>query len=223
MHGSINWGQSSERKIIFKNNLRHITSVQKELKKISEDFFIEIEGSEEYDNLYEKASEIKIDKEKIFDSFFDEYSNLIIINPTKEKFKRTVMDEEYYELLRIYANSLEKENTVLLVIGFSFADEHIRNVTIRAANSNPTLQIIIFLYKDEELEDLSSKFKDVRNNNVQLISPKLFVEKNKEYDEKLNLRREKLSERVQNFDCKTISEEIFGVIKDMIRYPYVAR
>ncbi len=223
IHGSINWGQNKEGKVIFKNSLRHIVTIKRELKKISDEFFIEVEGNENYEDLYEKASEIELDDENIFDDFFEEYSKLIMVNPTKEKFKKSVIDEEYYELLRIYANSLEKENTVLLVIGFSFADEHIKNVTIRAANSNPTLQIIIFLYKDEEMDDMSSKLKDVRNNNVQFITPKLFVEMNKESDEKLNPRKEKLVDRVENFDCKTISEEIFGEIKGMVRYRNLTR
>lgn len=218
IHGSINWGQNNEGKVVFKNSLSHVVSIQKKLQKISDDFFIEVEGNENYEELYEKASEIELDDENIFDVFFEEYSKLIMVNPTKEKFKKSVIDEEYYELLRIYANSLEKENTVLFVIGFSFADEHIKNVTIRAANSNPTLQIIIFLYKDEEMEGMTSKLKDVRNNNLQLITPKLFTDMNKESDEKLNPRKEKLIERVKNFDCETICEEIFGEIKGMVRY-----
>ena len=76
--------------------------------------------------------------------FIDEYENLLIINPTKEKFRSSVLNRNYYELLRIYSTELEKENTVLFVMGFSFSDEHIREVTIRAANSNPTLKVYIF-------------------------------------------------------------------------------
>ena len=82
-------------------------------------------------------------------NFFKKYEELVIVNPTKAKFKETVLEEQYYEMMRIYANSLEKVNSLLFVMGFSFADEHIRNITIRAANSNPTLQIIIFAYNDD--------------------------------------------------------------------------
>jgi hypothetical protein len=46
----------------------------------------------------------------------------------------------------IYNNELEKENGVLFVMGFSFADEHIRELTLRVANTNPTSIIYIFVY-----------------------------------------------------------------------------
>jgi hypothetical protein len=59
----------------------------------------------------------------------------MIVNPSKKKFEDTVLNETHYDLLRIYNNELEKENGVLFVMGFSFADEHIRELTLRVANT----------------------------------------------------------------------------------------
>lgn len=54
--------------------------------------------------------------------------------------------------MRIYSNALERENSILFVMGFSFADEHIAKITQRAADTNPTLQIVVFAYSDKDLE-----------------------------------------------------------------------
>ncbi len=218
MHGSINWEQNDSEKIIYVNSLSYVLDIKKELDKISNDSFIKIIGDENYDDLVKLASKVKLKDKTVYDSFFEEYSYLVIVNPTKEKFERTVIDEEYYEQLRIYANSLEKENTVLFVMGFSFSDEHIRNITIRAANSNPTLQVLILLYSDDESGEIKSKLDDSRNNNIQVITPKSFIEKNKENDEKDISKKKKLNERLKNFDCYSINNEIFAEIKNMVRY-----
>jgi len=40
----------------------------------------------------------------------------MIVNPAKTKFEDTLLNQYYYDLLRIYSNELEKENSVLFVI-----------------------------------------------------------------------------------------------------------
>ena len=69
--------------------------------------------------------------------------------PNKGKFASTVLNETYYDQLRRLSNQLELPNTSLLVMGFSFADEHIRSLITRAAKANPTLKIIIFCYSKD--------------------------------------------------------------------------
>jgi hypothetical protein len=64
------------------------------------------------------------------------------------------------------SNELDKENTLLIVIGFSFADEHILKITKRALK-NPTLRVIIFCYKKEEKDAYTEKFCSF--NNVCII------------------------------------------------------
>lgn len=68
----------------------------------------------------------KVEKNKNGRGFNKSYENLKIVNPTKEKFEDTLLKQYYYDLLRIYSNELEKENSVLFVLGFSFGDEHIK-------------------------------------------------------------------------------------------------
>jgi hypothetical protein len=86
-----------------------------------------------------------------------------------------LLNQYHYELLRIYANELEKENSVLFVMGFSFADEHIREITLRAINSNPTLIVYIFCHSSDSKERYESYFglKTLKNANVKIIVPDL--------------------------------------------------
>ncbi|EFF79700.1 SIR2 family protein [Schaalia odontolytica] len=73
-------------------------------------------------------------------------NKLAVVLPNKGKFASTVLNETYYDQLRRLSNQLELPNTSLLVMGFSFADEHIRSLVTRAAKANPTLKVIIFCY-----------------------------------------------------------------------------
>ncbi len=97
-----------------------------------------------------------------------EFNNLFsIILPRKNKFKETLLNQIYYDLLRIYANELDKENTLLIAEGFSFADEHIFDITKRALK-NPTLKLIFFCFdKDKDLLEYKNKFS--LYNNVEIV------------------------------------------------------
>ena len=107
------------------------------------------------------------------DVFKKEYSKILIVNPYLEKFEKTVLDVTYYELLRMFSSELEKENAVLFVMGFSFADEHIREIVVRSVNSNPTLKVYVFCYDGKELGQLEKNicFGELRYSNVEIIAP----------------------------------------------------
>ncbi len=101
--------------------------------------------------------------------FEEEYKKLAIINPNAEKHFETVLDTNYASMLRRFTLELEKETSVLFVIGFSLADKHISNLLYGAMKSNPTLIVIIFthsLYNEEE-----DKLFEKKNSNLYIISP----------------------------------------------------
>ncbi|MDR1337489.1 MAG: SIR2 family protein [Rickettsiales bacterium] len=91
------------------------------------------------------------------------YSNIII--PTLKKFEDTVLMQTYYDLLRIYSNELDKENSVMFVFGFSFNDERILEITKRALK-NTTLEVIIFAYGAAEVADFERKFTGFQNVKI---------------------------------------------------------
>jgi hypothetical protein len=111
-----------------------------------------------------KAGQTQISKEQI-----EEYNKgYALILPQQGKFRETMMDRVFYDLLRLYANELDKENTVLIAFGFSFVDQHIFDITKRALK-NPTLKLIIFSYDATSVAGYSAKFDGY--NNVDIISP----------------------------------------------------
>ena len=119
------------------------------------------------------AAKLSADGLAAVTAFVEAYDSLGIVNPDKQKFATTVLNETYYELIRRFANELEKENSVLFVHGFSFRDEHLRNLVLRAARTNPTLQVIVFCYSRADrkgYEDLLPDA-DVKNGNVLLVTP----------------------------------------------------
>lgn len=130
--------------------------------------------------------------------FMDEYEKLAVVNPTKEKFQTTVLNENYYDLFRIFANEMEKENSVLFVLGFSFRDEHIRKLVVRAARANPTLQVYIFCHTSNQRDGMAKLIDEVsiKNGNIVFIVPGEKVE----------------GEPEERLDLKTITENYFEQI-----------
>lgn len=218
VHGSINWEQRDANSI--RNNNVWYFDIEEALKKIPDDKFVEptyvdSEGNKKdksYDQLIADAKEMKDIDESIYDEFINAYSKLVIVNPTKRKFEQTVVDFHFYELMRIYANALEKENALLFVTGFSFADEHIATITKRAADNNPTLQIVIFAYNDvEEANYRKYLWIDSAciNNNIKIITPSSFRAANMEDEYK------RLMESIEVFDLKSVAG-VFKYIESQI-------
>jgi SIR2-like protein len=92
--------------------------------------------------------------------------NISVVLPKKEKFKDVLINQTYYELLRVFANEMDRENTVLIAEGFSFADEHLQKMMERALK-NPTLRLVIFCYSKTELAGFEDKFEMF--NNVEIV------------------------------------------------------
>lgn len=212
MHGSINWKKTDG--IIYNDiGLEQINEIQKKLKKIPFEYFVFIEEKQNIDNFIESASKICSDKpavdfDNIYNVFLDAYHKLIMVNPTKRKFSETVMDIHFYELMRMFSNALEKESSVLFVMGFSFADEHIREIALRAAKTNPTLEIIIFSHgKDYEQKEMLSK---ATNNNIHILTVENFKGNNKNDD---SIKGE-IGEW-KNFDFATVNR-VFSIINAKI-------
>lgn len=91
------------------------------------------------------------------DLFWSQYNTLPIVNPTKWKFHETVFEEHYYQMLRYLSYELERPNSTLLTFGFSFADEHIRNLVKRAV-SNPSLQIFVCCFSESSAASIKCEF-----------------------------------------------------------------
>ena len=215
MHGSINWIEKEN--IIYNDySLQLVETISKELNTVEKTHFI---AFEKFTAMKKNAATLqmdnpKIDYSSIYKDFFEAYNKLIIVNPTKRKFSETVLDIHFYELMRLYSNSLEKENSILFVMGFSFADEHIRKITLRAANTNPTLLIVIFAYDDDQKFEFEN---NISNSNIIVLTPSKFKETNKA-DEKAIAKKE-LLQNLKHFDLETINR-VFSLINNEIPINY---
>ena len=119
------------------------------------------------------------------------------------------MNQTYYELLRLYSNELEKENTVLFVMGFSFADEHLCEITLRAANSNPTLMIYVIAHSSKAKAEIEARFgeNNIKNNNIEIIAPE---------QEDAAGGGTKTDKFEYNF--ATINQKIFGLVLEKVDF-----
>lgn len=177
LHGSITWDKSSDSEIKYDSSLTALNDLNKihfpDQLLITLTKEVEVDGKtqtklKDYNELKKEAKE-KIDNEgaqENLDKFYAIYDKLVMINPTKEKFENTTLRLEYYEQIRMFSNILERENSVLFVTGFSFADEHIRQITYRALNSNPTLLIIVFNYSEGGKKQIDAFFPNLKYKNL---------------------------------------------------------
>jgi len=169
LHGSLSWSIDPKGDIVFSRDLELVRRTQSLLTPAVNAIAVE-EGST-VPQLLAQAQSTNPSLEAI--EFMSAYERLPIVNPTKDKFRHTTLNQTYYELLRIYSNELEKENTVLFALGFSFSDEHIREITLRSLNSNPTLMLLIFAYNKAAKAEIESHFPShlIKNRNLCIVEP----------------------------------------------------
>lgn len=91
-----------------------------------------------------------------FEEFKEIYDTLPIVSPTKRKFHETVFQQHYYQMLRLLSFELERKNSVLIVFGFSFADEHILEI-VRRSMVNPNLKIYIISFDKKSQDSIKQK------------------------------------------------------------------
>lgn len=115
-----------------------------------------------------------------------------IIYPIQHK-KRHSLDLPYSELLRQFVESLHKPNSALMIMGYSFLDEHINDLILNAL-LNPDFHLIIFSY---QLKD------DLSHEQVFL---KKLIDRSK-YDSRISI----------------FTGHLFGSFENIVKYlmPYV--
>lgn len=103
-------------------------------------------------------------------------SNSEVVNPDGNEPKNTLLQRHYYDMFRFFEYEMSLPESVLLVHGFSFGDDHVLKMFNRALE-NTRLLIIVIAYSDEAAEEIESKFGINRNvsfsqlNNLYIIKP----------------------------------------------------
>src|SRR5436190_10342402 len=170
VHGSLSWKTEGETVVYFDQSVIEKAKTKWDAIKGRCIQFGNTDGLTHFE-----AEVSKLTTAPDYEAFLEMYSELAIVNPTKEKFQETILNLNHYELLRIFSNELEKENSLLIILGFSLADEHLREIILRSANSNPTLKILVYCYNDAAKAEIEANIEKgnvpVRNNNLLTIGP----------------------------------------------------
>lgn len=193
MHGSVNW-KAVRGKITNDFDLSVVAHVKEVVDSYEDGVFPKYN---EDNAMIVSQIEDSVD----FSEFIEAYNQFQIVNPTKQKFSVTVMDVHFYELIRMFSNSLEKENSMLFVMGFSFADEHIRNIVRRALKTNPTLLVVVFAFKDAEEKSFSSLLGE-EFSNLTILTPSKYSDDNDLTDDS----------KIDIFDFKNINKVFKGLL-----------
>ena len=135
---------------------------------------------------------------KTGDDFSDEYKKIAVINPNSEKHFETVLNINYASMLRKFTLELEKENSILMLVGFSLEDKHIKNLLYSVMKSNPTLIVVYFSYS--QYDEGIDKFEESKNPNLYIISPedKFTFEKSTNYLSEIFIKEESSQDEDEN-------------------------
>lgn len=102
-----------------------------------------------------------------------------IIYPASNKYESSY-EQPYFEMMAHFQQTLRKEGTLLIVVGFGFKDKHIQNVIKEAITQNPNFHLLIVCYEKDKgitkelLPDFIEQDKkeekiNVRYNNVSIL------------------------------------------------------
>ena len=87
----------------------------------------------------------------------DDVKKAVMIFPSSEKYMQTY-EEPYFDLIVKFQELLRKPNTLLLTMGFSFADNHISEIVSQAIKKNNSLKVLITDYKISKSENELKSF-----------------------------------------------------------------
>ncbi|MFQ1593082.1 hypothetical protein ACK4A3_03890 [Aeromonas veronii] len=163
-HGSVHWEKGirdGEIELNYGASNYNITLDENENKLV-----------ERFKNILYDANKTNVDIDAFYikenltslnvDAFWQKYNKIPIVNPTKWKFHETVFEEAYYQILRHLSYELERQNSVLVTFGFSFADEHILTLVQRSL-SNPSLTMYVSCFNEWKLRWMKDKFNGYQN------------------------------------------------------------
>jgi NAD-dependent SIR2 family protein deacetylase len=101
------------------------------------------------------------------DFFVKDYpnDNPVLIYPSNSKFKYS-FEQPFFEMMSRFQQEIRTKNTLLMTIGFSFYDNHIKTMIMEAINTNPGLTVMVVnpdVSDDSKYFDVKEKSKTMKN------------------------------------------------------------
>ena len=123
LHGSVTWSKNhSPESICFHNHVEALSAFEDrmqdvmalaELSEVERLVKLEVEETRgDFIKVVRRLSEESVSS--LIQFLADYHRTFYLINPTKRKFEETVLGLTYYELLRLYANELDRNNALLI-------------------------------------------------------------------------------------------------------------
>lgn len=100
----------------------------------------------------------------------DNPTNPLMIYPSNSKFEYS-FEQPFFEMISRFQQELRNKNTLLLSVGFSFYDKHIKAMIYEALNVNPSITVVVVspsIKENKTFEDLKEKATIM--GNVHLVS-----------------------------------------------------
>lgn len=96
---------------------------------------------------------------------YEKNTDPVIIYPSHTKYNQTNLVAYYSTLMREFLNQLSNEQSSLIVIGYSFGDDHL-NKLIESALSIENFTLVAFLYSETDYEQFMKKIGKKANTRL---------------------------------------------------------
>lgn len=103
--------------------------------------------------------------------------NPVVVKPTGLEGQETFLNNHFHDMLRVFQLELDKPQSILIVIGFSFQDKHIAKMLNRSLK-NPELNVFIFCYSESDKQIILTNLSlSDCPRNLNVITPNELEEK----------------------------------------------
>jgi hypothetical protein len=115
----------------------------------------------------------------------------VVVKPTGNEGEETFLNNYFHDMLRMFQLELDKPQSILFVLGFSFQDKHIAKMFMRALQ-NIELLVFVFAYRDDDITTIKNNlgFEEKLPHNLKILSPKNFCANSKINIENTNEKNE---------------------------------
>lgn len=102
-------------------------------------------------------------------------NEMIVVPPDHHESEHTFLNNHFHDMLRVFQLELDKPQSILMVIGFSFGDDHIARM-VRRALDNPELLVICFCHSSNDKNDYLHNLKfNKEPHNLLILTPEMFA------------------------------------------------